>query len=570
MLLAAGTLVVASCLRQNTWNPYSDPDDLGEGVPVPVQLYSSQPYSTVKVKGQGALQNWDGNQRIYVYAIARKGLNAAADQGKPLDFAKGILINNVKAYHNPVASSEDKQAIELYYREDTTPMELFYYDEDRRYEFFGYYVDEDTTATVSKPEPVMLADSSAITLPVTIDGSQDLMLAYAHKEDDNRTVGINVNRMYSAYSARKGIRPNLQFAHQLARFDVHVQSGDPTELAAKLTLAKVTVESHNKGTLYIANKDHYTNPPYLKVDESTSKPLDIWRVKNDTLCPLDTTHHFKLVQGTGDDMITPRLEAGKVMVMPGQQKYTLYIGMLQEGYEGGKKMVEYTTDIDFSHVVAAAGLEADTEAVAGHKYDIDVIVYGLQGVNVLVSMSEWQTAGEFIIDRDREVEINIPADNLVLDFTTLGASKAIGATAFPTVNLKYEGYNTDVIEVDESGTVTSKGWGTTYIFVNAPASGDYMASTRIVTVVVLPNNNLTVEPVPTLHVGQTCPLDVTQGDPSYHAPLTFTVENESIATIDAQGIITAKAAGTTKIDINAAAVKDKCRAAKGEVMVTVE
>lgn len=572
MLLAAGTLVMASCLRQNTWNPYTGGDEFGSGEPVPVQLRTNRPVSSVDVKGHGALNNWDGNQEVFIYGIAREGKNAEATQKQELDFTgEGILIDNVKAFPNPhaVDPPSDTQPIELY-NPQTDPKEFFYYDEDRRYEFFGYYVDDAATfdAETGAPKPDVGGD--AITLPVTIDGSQDLMLAYAHKEDDNLKYGINVNRMYSAYSARKGIRPNLQFAHQLARFNVRVQSGDfkkgdeeAEALAAKLILAKVTVNSHNKGTLYIANRDHYNNLPFLKVDESSSVPLDVWRPKDGVLCPLDESHGFRLVEGEGADMTAPQLDAGTVMVMPGQQKYTLYIGMRQAGYSSG--LVEYTSEIDFDHVVAAPGLKRDSVAVAGHQYNIDVMVYGLQGVNVLVSMAEWQSAGDFIIDRDREVEINIP--NTVLNFYALDDPPiAIGATSSPDVQLEYnDQYNPAVAVVDANGNVTPKGFGTTYIFVNAPAFEDYAASTRIVTVVVLPNNNISVEAVPTMHVGETSPLDVTL---DYSAPLTFTVEDESVVTIDAHGTITAKAVGTTLIKINAGAVQDVCRAA-AETTVTV-
>ena len=583
MLLAAGTLAMASCLRQNTWNPYTDGDELNGNEPVPVQLRTNRPVSSVDVKGQGALDNWDGNQEVFIYGIAREGENAAATLDKPLDFtSEGILIDNVKAYNNPTAVAQpgDTQPIELYFNEQSEPKELFYYDEDRRYEFFGYYVDDAATsvdAATGKPTPTV--GEGAITLPVSINGSQDLMLAYAHKDDDNKGIGINVNRMYSAYSARKGIHPNLQFDHKLARFDVRVQSGDfktKPDLAAKLTLAKVTVESHYDGTLYIANKDHNTNAPYLKVDETTSKPLDIWRPKDGVLSPLDETHNFKLVQGTGDDMTAPLLDAGTVMVMPGKQKYTLYIGMLQDEYSSG--LVEYTSEIDFTHVVAAEGLEPDTEAVGGHQYYIDVIVYGLQGVEVLVSMTQWQEAGSFILDRDREVEIIIPNDKLVLDFYSINdAPITIGATTFPNSaaeGMTYQSLNPAVATVDASGTVTPVGWGTTYIYISAPASGDYAASTRVVMVTVLPYASIDVAASVEVQkgVGQNqvdaYQLNVEQPN-GQNAPLTFTIDDTSIATIDSHGNITALAVGTTTIHVTAGAVKDVCREFTKDVTLTV-
>lgn len=573
MLLAAGTLAMASCLRQNTWNPYGEEEENSDRVPVKMRTYL--PSSSVDVKGQGALDNWNGDQEIFIYAIAREGENAAASLDRPLDFAgDGILINNVKAYSNPhaVETPGDPQEIELYFNEDTTPMELFYYDEDRRYEFFGYYVDDAATALDGNGKPAPVVGESAITLPVTIDGSQDLMLATAHKEDDNLGIGINENRMYSAYSARKGIHPNLQFDHQLARFDVRVQSGDfktKPDLSAKLTLAKVTVDSHYDGTLYIANKDHNTNPPYLKVDESTSKPLDIWRPNPEgVLSPLDETHNFKLVDGEGENMTAPLLNAGTVMVMPGQQKYKIYIGMLQDEYSSG--MVEYTSEIDFSHVVAAEGLEPDTEAVAGHQYYIDVIVYGLQGVEIMVSMTKWTEAGSFILDRDREVEILIDEEKLALDFYTLADDPiSIGATTFPNeaqAGMTYQSLNENIATVDATGLVTPVGWGTTYIYITAPSIRDYAASTRIVTVTVLPYASIDVQDAPPIQVEQGAGigykdayhLNVEQPD-GQDAPLTFSIADTSIATIDQHGNITGLAIGETTITITAGDVKDVCR-----------
>ena len=593
LLLAAGTLVMASCLRQNTWNPYGEEEENADRVPVKMRTYL--PSSSVDVKGQGALDNWNGDQEIFIYAIAREGENAAASLDRPLDFAvDGILINNVKAYSNPhaVETPGDPQEIELYFNEDTTPMELFYYDEDRRYEFFGYYVDDAATALDGNGKPAPVVGESAITLPVTIDGSQDVMLATAHKEDDNLGIGINENRMYSAYSARKGIHPNLQFDHQLARFDVRVQSGDfktKPDLSAKLTLAKVTVDSHYDGTLYIANKQYRDNPPYLKVDESTSKPLDIWRPKDGVLSPLDETHNFKLVEGEGENMTAPLLNAGTVMVMPGQQKYKIYIGMLQDEYSSG--MVEYTSEIDFSHVVAAEGLEPDTEAVAGHQYYIDVIVYGLQGIEIMVSMTKWTEAGNFILDRDREVEIYIPDDKLTLDFYSYTEGEfepiTIGATTYPNeaqAGMTYQSLNPAIASVDATGTVTPTGWGTTYIYITTPAVRDYAASTRIVTVTVLPYASIDVQgkdnTPPPIRVqlgagtgeGENAKdpyrLNVEQPD-GQNAPLTFSIADTSIATIDEHGNISAHAVGTTSITVTAAAVKDVCREHSETVVLEV-
>ena len=54
-----------------------------------------------------------------------------------------------------------------------------------------------------------------------------------------------------------------------------------------------------------------------------------------------------------------------------------------------------------------------------------------------------------------------------------------------------------------------------------------------------------------------------------HAPLSFTIDNTSIATIDEHGNITALAAGTTTIHVTAGAVKDVCREFTKDVTLNV-
>ena len=178
------------------------------------------------------------------------------------------------------------------------------------------------------------------------------------------------------------------------------------------------------------------------------------------------------------------------------------------------------------------------------------------------------------------MEILIDENKLALDFYTLeDAPITIGATTFPNEaasGITYHSLNEEIATVDEYGTVTPKGWGTTYIYITAPAIRDYAASTRIVTVTVLPYASIDVQGEPPIRVelgagqGTKDPyhLNVEQPD-GQDAPLTFSIEDTSIATIDQHGNITGLALGQTKIKITAAAVKDVCREASVEVDLEV-
>ena len=108
--------------------------------------------------------------------------------------------------------------------------ETKYYPGSGQYDFFAYRADD---AVAEGVVPELNEEESAYVLPITIDGTQDLLVAKAEmneqdKEDylnhERETKDPNFNRIYSSYSARRGIQPRFQFKHLLSRFVFNVKA----------------------------------------------------------------------------------------------------------------------------------------------------------------------------------------------------------------------------------------------------------------------------------------------------------------------------------------------------------
>lgn len=516
-VLLSAMLVMAACAKGPQGNGTAVPEE-ESSAPVPVQLQANLPAVTPVTKSAiGALDKWHADQKLYVYGIPRVGLNADASATAALDL-EHILINNVLAEFpgepvvasDPAAFDKEKttpQRVNVY-RENTE--EPYYYNEDRRYEFFGYYVDD--AASVA---PTVGTDKDYISLAVKIDGSQDLMLAKTDKDADNVT-DLNPNRLYSAYSARHGVTPNLVFKHLLSRFNVYVKSGDAS-VTNDITITSFAIKSKTDGTIFIAYKDHTAagdeNHPDLTVT-SAETYLPIWRVSNDpepnTLQRLldgnldvegfvneYTEKYTSSITDSWPDLNKdePDPPLGTVMVMPYEEEYEIKIGLKQRHYYDGNKETITTYTVKFADLLSpdqdpkrTAGrpeiTDLDSKAMPGHKYDLNVVVYGLQEIKVTVSLQEWVDSGNFVVDQDEDQAIAINIADLDVDngqdnygmgtlanplpMTVGGTDYQITATTVPeNKTLTYSSSNEAVATVSNNGLIHAVGAGDAKIIITA-------------------------------------------------------------------------------------------------------
>ena len=154
----------------------------------------------------------------------------------------------------------------------------------------------------------------------------------------------------------------------------------------------------------------------------------------------------------------------------------------------------------------------------------------------------------------RVASVTSGSEKLPQEFTgTTSYSKTYGEPAFALDcvltagdgELSYESDNEAVASVDTDGNVTINGAGTAQITVTAAATADYQRTQQTITIeIAKAKQELKLDySVDTLYVGETLKLRVTSenGTPS------FTSDQETVATVSPDGVVTGVAPGTVNI-----------------------
>lgn len=344
--IGIASFVLVSCRQAGSVVTPADEDV--ERVPV---CFSTNVVAASSTKGGGSVTEWDQNQLLYIFGVERN------DNGS---FGT-VLIDNVAA--NAPASGTDG-AIEVYdpaYQAQNIP---FYYDYTAKYDFFGYYVND----AFIPGEEVPVFDGNVLTLPIKIDGTQDILLAYANR-NAAATEAISADRLYSAYGVRKGnIQPMLQFEHQLSRFEFNIiagSSGDP------LYLNSLSVSSRTEALLTIAGGTPGLTP-------SGAVSMLALTNRGEALEPY-------LVNGS-------HTIGESIMVMPGATDYELSFVLEQSG-------IVVPQTLPFS-------IPGGTEK--GISYVINLTVYNLESVKIDVTLTPWEDDEEISIGGDDDAQQDGP------------------------------------------------------------------------------------------------------------------------------------------------------------------
>lgn len=151
----------------------------------------------------------------------------------------------------------------------------------------------------------------------------------------------------------------------------------------------------------------------------------------------------------------------------------------------------------------------------------------------------------------------------------VGDTFVINATTSPEgLNVTYVSDDSGVYRVDENGVVTALMNGTGSIIVSVGDDEVYAKNTTVVTVTVsLKNASVTVNnDTLDLKVGETCAINATIKPDTIMLKIKYTSSNESVATVDKNGIVTAVGEGTAIITLE---VGDNVIYAKNSTTVTV-
>ncbi|MBR0239935.1 MAG: fimbrillin family protein [Bacteroidales bacterium] len=345
---ALALIAVASCQKSQT-TAIVDPDEnIPEGTLIPILFGSNLAPVSTTTKSIGGVDTWKTTDSVNVYGITR-----ISPEKDALDF-DDIRIDNIAIPAVP----EEGTLIEV----KDADMNPVYYDLLKCYDFFGYYIDDiEATPTVA---------DGTISLPITIDGSQDVMLAAAVRENHQvESISVGRERLFSAYSARKNIHPLLTFKHQLSRFKFIVSNGT-SESSNVVRISDLKVKSPSAGILDVINSE-------LNVVTDSETDMYLREVNPET----GSTVELQPVVVTS----TPQLLGESLMVMPGLSSYELAFTLTQEGVETPENVKDLS-------IAIPGGLLAE----AGKQYTVHITIYDFESIKIEVGIEPWDVVDDII------------------------------------------------------------------------------------------------------------------------------------------------------------------------------
>ena len=234
---------------------------------VPQEIKLSAGTHGIEVEGRGVgsvgagknEDQWNG-EKLTIYAFKKTDKPFESENDEDI-YLKGEEATTAAYDSNKATSSDyDNSSSVLTFTGGAK-----YYPLQGAYNFVGYYTDDAEIGTIQY-------SGNTMSIPVTIDGSQDLMIAdaklnYTNKEllveslieagklSDTTTdaatdyidsegqpkdnidekiatiITKEYDKAYSSYTARRKVQPNMVFNHQLVRLNFYVKAGDEETMA---------------------------------------------------------------------------------------------------------------------------------------------------------------------------------------------------------------------------------------------------------------------------------------------------------------------------------------------------
>lgn len=221
--------------------------------------------SSPTTRGTGSVTGTQWSGQTFNIFMFEKGTFTTA-QYSPTEGAAPVDI-----FNNDTLTTNKENMSASYIKSNVE--QFNYFPSTGNFDFWAYRADDAGGAPVGVND----ANADTVKIPVTIDGSQDLMIAVADtvaaatalaaaEPTKFATADEALGRIYSAYSARRGVNPKLQFRHLLSRLYFYVKAADRdvSEAAtlkttdaneiAGFSVTKVTVKSKSTGNILAAFK----------------------------------------------------------------------------------------------------------------------------------------------------------------------------------------------------------------------------------------------------------------------------------------------------------------------------
>ncbi|MGL5937507.1 MAG: hypothetical protein ACRCZY_10270 [Phocaeicola sp.] len=316
-----------------------------------------------------------------------------------------------------------------------------YYPLQGGYTFMGYYANDATVGAA-------VSTDTTLSCPITIDGTQDLLLGYAKLTADQKIAitqkliengklsgsvsdylyvevghekrgefkpGIDENskkiiqddydKTFSSYSARRGIQPSLIFRHSLARLVFNVRAGEEGAIADTtyvegspirkgVYINAISVESINKGTI-VMGFDSIS----FQITGNDKQPLFLKQRPNESRpnAPLITLKEI----GPKSTESSKRVRVGEsLLIMPGETEYYANIVIKEYVNKEGNPIEESKQTTTYNDVKIVAKDKAGNVIPfeASKSYNVTVTVYSNQIVEIEATLTGWLDGGDIDID----------------------------------------------------------------------------------------------------------------------------------------------------------------------------
>ena len=399
-ILSCGILLL-SC-TDDSYRGTADQDGISSE-PMPVMIVVGNPDNVVISRGSGAIDsNTDEwvDSPIYVYSF-RKDLSTSFTATSASDSWNCLVDGSVDKEGSLAGKMARISALDSYANWAGPETAVYYQLSTQPYDFYAYYVDDMEIASGD-----IVRTSDYISMPVEIDGSQDLMSAKAELHDEQLNGGAfteevltNIrNYAYSAYTAAYNIQPVVYFRHHLTRLCFDIYPGFTTEDNKQILVDAIEVRSRTKGVFTVAAKSSESMGVDFSGDETAPEDRPLLPLRGEggqPLIPSDNPDKY-LIPAFDGDISTPvydreSMRVGESLLVAPDTQYEVRLHLRERMLESGAVHTEtYRVTI-----TAPSG-----NFQPGYQYNIRFAVYGLRDVRVSVTPEPWGDGGNVTVDDD--------------------------------------------------------------------------------------------------------------------------------------------------------------------------
>ena len=414
-ILAAGFV---SCSDNDTDNTLQNPSE-ESATPILFNVGSGRVdvlQNAPATRGTGTVGDTIGTGNIWhgealnVYMFKKDSLVLATENDGTTPIFENALV---------YAPDSRKDQTGVVYADYASENGVKYYPMNGNYDFFAYRADDAVNGTPAT-DSVDVKKATKMFVPVTIDGTQDLMIAKAAVSDTITLDSALRARCYSAYSARRGVQPHFKFEHLLSRLKFFATPNAEKDTIVRVEAIKVLGRDYEKANGMVvkaactdaeftiawtgdsivnllANLDNPTNADIalMQVDTAAiNAGNDSVNVDLVALTPFAPVWNKTTNKGV-------KTQVGESMLLFPAESYVMEITLSQNIAKAGEPDSIITNKLYNELKLPVDAQGAPVGFKAGNQYHINFVVYGLEEIKLELELTPWN-----YVEGANDVEIN--------------------------------------------------------------------------------------------------------------------------------------------------------------------